>query len=72
MFLKEKYHIGPVFSSNPASIGSNEEGSLWISQELVGLEYCRLHNPQRGVADTDENGSCFGTQMEVEGENFHC
>lgn len=26
---------------------------------LVGLEQCRLHNPQRGVADIDENGRCF-------------
>lgn len=59
MFLKEKCHIGPVCSNNSASIGSSEEGSLWISQGLFGLEQYRLHYPQRGVADTDENGRCF-------------
>lgn len=59
MFLKEKCHIGPVCSNNSASIGSNEECSLCIWQGLVGLEQCRLHNHQRGVADTDENGRCF-------------
>lgn len=59
MFLKEKCHIGPVCSNNSASSGSNEEGSLWLSERLGGLEQCRLHNPQRGVADTDENGRCF-------------
>lgn len=59
MFLKEKCHIGPLSSNSSTSIGNNEEGSLWLSQGLVGLEQCRLHNPERGIADADGNGRCF-------------
>lgn len=35
------------------------ECSPWVQDGVDGMEQCRLHYPQRGIADTDENGRCF-------------